>query len=206
MSSQLATLVPVFDGTNYLVWSHAMKAYLQLQGLYGYTDGSLTIPVSIPAVAASPAVPATSSSLAIDAVTTVPAYDPTPAEILGWKKSNDMAMGAITLHLSPSIQQLISQTTAEELWTHLTDTYDKDSLSTVYKDWKEVQSIRFTSTQHLGPIFEKLDTAYSHLNGVYLKGLDCWRCSPHEATSTGRTGSLTQDSTLARGFPCGIHY
>jgi hypothetical protein len=56
MSSQLATLVPVFDGTNYLVWSRAMKAYLQSQGLFGYTDDSLTIPLLIPAVAASPAV------------------------------------------------------------------------------------------------------------------------------------------------------
>jgi hypothetical protein len=178
MSSQLATLVPVFDGTNYLVWSRVMKAYHQLQGLYGYTDGSLTIPISIPAVAASPAVPATSSTPAINAVTAVPAYDPTPAEILSWKKSNDMAMGAIILRLSPSIQQLISQATAEELWTHLTDTYDKDSLSTVYKDWKEVQSIRFTSTQHPGPVFEKLDAAYSRLNRVYLKGLDTLTIQP----------------------------
>jgi hypothetical protein len=178
MSSQLATLVPVFDGTNYLVWSRAMKAYLQSQGLFGYTDGSLTIPVSIPAVAASPAVPATSSTPAIDAVTAVPAYDLTPADILSWKKSNDMAMGAIILCLSPSIQQLISQVTAEDLWTHLNDTYDKDSLSTVYKDWKEVQNIWFISTQHPGPIFEKLDPAYSRLNGVYLKGLNTLTIQP----------------------------
>jgi hypothetical protein len=178
MSSQLATLVPVFDGTNYLVWSRAMKAYLQSQGLFGYTDGSLTIPISIPAVAASPAVPANTTTPAIDAVTAVPAYDPTPADILSWKKSNDMAMGAIILRLSPSIQQLISQATAEELWTHLTDTYDKDSLSTVYKDWKEVQSIQFNSTQHPGPVFEKLDAAYSRLNGVYLKGLDTLTIQP----------------------------
>jgi hypothetical protein len=101
MSSQLATLVPVFDGTNYLVWSRAMKAYLQSQGLFGYTDGSLTIPVSISAVTASPAVPATASTPAIAAVAAVTAYDPTPAEILSWKKSNDMAMGAIILRLSP---------------------------------------------------------------------------------------------------------
>jgi hypothetical protein len=178
MSSQLATLVPIFNGTNYLVWSRAMKAYLQSQGLFGYTDGSLTIPISIPAVAASPVVPATATTLAIDAVTAVPAYNPTPADILSWKKSNDMAMGAIILRLSPSIQQLILQDTAEELWTHLTDTYDKDSLSTVYKDWKEVQSIRFNSTQHLGPVFEKLDAAYSRLNGVYLKGLDTLTIQP----------------------------
>jgi hypothetical protein len=115
MSSQLATLVPIFDGTNFLVWSRAMKAYLQSQGLFGYTDGSITIPVSMPAVAASPAVAATSSTLAIDAITAVPAYDPTPAEILSWKKLNDMAMGAMILCLSPSIQQLILQDTAEEL-------------------------------------------------------------------------------------------
>jgi hypothetical protein len=178
MSSQLATLVPVFDGTNYLVWSRAMKAYLQSQGLFGYTDGSLTIPVSIPAVAASPAVPATATTLAIDAVTAVPAYDLTPSDILSWKKSNDMAMGAIILRLLPSIQQLILQVTAEDPWTHLTDTYDKDSLSTVYKDWKEVQNTRFISTQHPGPVFEKLDTAYSHLNRVYLKGLNTLTIQP----------------------------
>jgi hypothetical protein len=178
MSSQLATLVPVFDGTNYLVWSRAMKAYLQSQGLFGYTDGSLTIPVSISAVTASPAVPATATTPAIAAVAAVTAYDPTPAEILSWKKSNDMAMGAIILHLLPSIQQLITQTTAEDLWTHLTDTYDKDSLSTVYKDWKEVQNTRFNATQHPGPVFEKLDAAYSRLNGVYLKGFSTLTIQP----------------------------
>jgi hypothetical protein len=178
MSSQLATLVPVFDGTNYLVWSRAMKAYLQSQGLFGYTDGSLTIPVSIPAVAASPVVPATATTPAFAAITAVAAYDPTPAEVLSWKKSNDMAMGAIILRLSPSIQQLITQVTAEDLWTHLTDIYDKDSLSTVYKDWKEVQNTRFNSTQHPGPVFEKLDVAYSRLNGVYLKGLTTLTIQP----------------------------
>src|SRR5580693_7151151 len=128
MSSQLTTLVPTFDGTNYLVWSCAMKAYLQLQGLFGYCDGSIAIPQSHPAVAAVAAVAATQSTLAVEAVEAQDTYTPTVNDMLVWKKSDNMALGAIILCLSPSIQQLVTQTDTEDLWERLHDTYTKDSL------------------------------------------------------------------------------
>ena len=39
MSGQLASFVPVLDGTNYLKWSRLMEAYLKMQNLWSLTCG-----------------------------------------------------------------------------------------------------------------------------------------------------------------------
>ena len=40
MSSNVATLVPILDGTNYRQWAIAMRAFIMSQGLWGFVDGS----------------------------------------------------------------------------------------------------------------------------------------------------------------------
>jgi hypothetical protein len=44
MSSQLTTLVPVLDGTNYQQWASAMQSYLMAQGLWKCVKSDRTIP------------------------------------------------------------------------------------------------------------------------------------------------------------------
>ena len=45
MSTQsAASLVPVLDGTNYSIWSKAMKAYLMSLGLWSYVSGTIQEP------------------------------------------------------------------------------------------------------------------------------------------------------------------
>ena len=58
MSNPLTTLVTVFDGTNFALWSRQMRAYLQSQGLWGYCTGTITKPTYRPAVKAQAYVPA----------------------------------------------------------------------------------------------------------------------------------------------------
>jgi hypothetical protein len=46
MSTNVASLVPILDGTNYGIWSKAMKAFLMSLGLWGYADGTLAEPAA----------------------------------------------------------------------------------------------------------------------------------------------------------------
>ena len=40
MSSQLTSLVPLFDGSGYITWAKAIKAFLMSQGLWGFVSGT----------------------------------------------------------------------------------------------------------------------------------------------------------------------
>ena len=106
MSSQLTTLVQTFDGSNYQLWSKAMKAWLQLQGLWGFVDGTIV----------RPADPATGAAAADVAAA--------EAAIAAWVRSNNMAMGNLVLHLNPSIQESLGNfTAAEAVWDDLRNRY-----------------------------------------------------------------------------------
>ncbi len=92
MSSQLTSLVPVFDGSNWSTWSKAMTAFFMLQGLWGYVTGTIAIPV----IAAGPP-PVTATNIAL------------------WNKNDEMARGNLTLRLSPAIQQAVTSNTSQIL-------------------------------------------------------------------------------------------
>ena len=88
MTSQLTSLVPVFDGQNYNLWAQPIKAFLMSQGLWGYVDGSITAPG-----AGAPA-----------------------EEVAAWQCSNDMAKGNIILRLTTPLQQFAENiATAEDM-------------------------------------------------------------------------------------------
>ncbi len=92
MSSQLTSLVPVFDGSNWSTWFKAMTAFFMSQGLWGYVAGTITVPV----------------------ITTGPP-PVTAADIALWNKNDEMARGNLTLHLSPAIQQAVTGNTSQIL-------------------------------------------------------------------------------------------
>ena len=45
MSSQLTSLVPIFDGSNWSIWSKVMTAFFMWQGLWVYVAGTIPVPV-----------------------------------------------------------------------------------------------------------------------------------------------------------------
>ncbi len=92
MSSQLTSLVPIFDGSNWSTWSKAMTAFFMLQGLWGYVTGTIPAPV----IAAGPP-PVNATDVAL------------------WNKNDEMARGNLTLHLSPAVQQAITSNTSQIL-------------------------------------------------------------------------------------------
>jgi len=131
MSSQLTTLVQTFDGSNYQLWSKAMKAWLQSQGLWGFVDGTIVRP-------ADPAAGAAAEEIAA-----------AEAAIAAWVRSNDMAMGNLVLRLNPSIQESLGNfTAAEAVWDDLRDRYGAPTIPQVYKDFKEAINIRINPNTH----------------------------------------------------------
>ena len=78
MSSSLEKLVPLFDGSNYLIWSDSMRAWLRSQGLWQITSGTEVKPTA-PAVTTS-----TAAASVADAVA-------------NWNNRDDQAFGSLVL-------------------------------------------------------------------------------------------------------------
>ena len=171
MSNQLTTLVTVFDGTNFTLWSCQMRAYLQSQGLWGFCTGDIPKPSYHPAVKAMAYIPAdpVAKTPEVKEVKAQNEYTPSDTKISAWHKQDDQALGHIILRLSAAIQQnLDSSHNAEDLWQWLENTYETDTLSSVYKDLREVLNTRFLPNQHPTPVFEKLEAAYLRLNDIQI--------------------------------------
>ena len=139
MSTQsAASLVPVLDGTNYGIWSKAMKAYLMSLGLWSYVNGTIQ----------EPQLPA----------------NPTPeqgAAYLDWTKQNNMAMGNIVLRVNASIQQEIADLAAAETqWNRLLTKYGTPTITGVFRDFKEALNIRLKTDGHPGNQIDRMAAAF----------------------------------------------
>src|ERR1700744_4842838 len=104
MSSQLTSLVTLFDGSNWGIWSRTMKAFLILQGLWGYMNGIIILLV----ITANPNIAAQ-----------VADHTAQVAATTAWNKANDQALGSIILRLKPELQQHATQATSADVWAAL---------------------------------------------------------------------------------------
>ena len=115
-NNNIATHVPILDGTNYREWESQMKGYLQSQGLWRVANGTVTHPT-----------------------------DDQPVEQAKWDILDDMAQGALTLHISPNCCNHIGATPAE-MWTALETAYRQVGISRIYGDFKALVSFRLSGT------------------------------------------------------------
>ena len=128
MSSQLTTLTTVFDGQYWQLWSQSKHAFLMSTGLWAFENRDLQEPVQHSPAAGPPAAVVDRAFQAEqDAYTTAfnlysilkAQYDVNlathPDLLKAWQKSNDMAIGNITLRLSPAIQQKLDSILARML-------------------------------------------------------------------------------------------
>ena len=131
MSTNAALFVPVLDGSNYGLWSTAMKAFLMSLGLWAHITGVTAAPADVTDVTG--------------AVVNQEARDK-------WFERDTMAIGHITLRVNPSIQQeldsLPADSFADNYWTHLSSRYGTAMPSSIYKDFKETLNIRLNPGQH----------------------------------------------------------
>src|ERR1700744_3657853 len=151
MSSQLTSLVTLFDGSNWGIWSRAMKAFLMSQGLWGYVNGTITMPV----ITADPNIAAQ-----------VADHTAQQAALTAWNKADDQALGSIVLRLKPELQQHVTQATAATVWDALEQRYGAATVPSIYKDFKEAISIRINPNQHPAAQFDKLSAAFARLGAV----------------------------------------
>jgi hypothetical protein len=161
-----------------------MHAFLMVQGLWSYTDGTTTepfLPVDPTPIPPLPSAPAPSQKdadahkAATDQYKTDKATFDTeapgfPAALSAWQKGNSMALGNITLHLSPAIQQCLSvNLNAEETWDWLLKEFGMVSIPFVYRDLKEAISIRLNPNQHPGPQLDKMCACFWTLGCCLLQ-------------------------------------
>ena len=80
MSSSLEKLVPLLEGSNYLIWAGAMRPYLQSQGMWQIVNGNELKPRALTAMATNAAKVAARE-----------------AECKDWNNKDDQAFRAIML-------------------------------------------------------------------------------------------------------------
>src|SRR3984885_5518671 len=167
MSSQLTSLVPIFDGSNWQSWAKQMRAYLMAHGQGSIVQGTTVEPV-IPA--APGALAAGADATAINMLNEAThARDRAISDNNEWHHLNDMAIGNITLCLTPAIQQnFIDEDNAADLWEGIRLLYSKTTVPSIYKDFKEAVSIRFNPNQHPAAQFDKLAAAFARLGSVTI--------------------------------------
>ena len=118
MLNNAALFVPVLDGSNYGLWSTAMKVFLMSLGLWTHVTGVTAASAEVLSAAGE--------------VTNQEVRDK-------WFERDTMAIGHITLRVSPSIQQeldsLAVDSFADDYWTHLSSCYGTATPSSIYKDF-----------------------------------------------------------------------
>src|ERR1700744_3285904 len=151
MSSQLTSLVTLFDGSNWGIWSRAMKAFLMSQGLWGYVNST----IAMPTITADPNDPAQMAD-----------HTAQQAALTAWNKADDQALGSIVLRLKPELQQHVTQATSATVWDALEQRYGAPTVPSIYKDFKEAISIRINPNQHPTTQFDKLSATFARLGAV----------------------------------------
>src|SRR6201996_8281229 len=167
MSSQLTQYVPVFDGNGWLLWRSQMRAYLIAQGQGAYImTGSHEPTVNAAPAALTPQATAAQINTFNEANHLIATQTSARNE---WRKTNDMTVGNIMLRLSPALQQTLrSHDNAADLWDALKNMFGKQTLPSVYKDFKEAISVRFNPNQHPAAQFDKLAAAFGRLAHVVI--------------------------------------
>ena len=139
-NNNIATHVPILNGTNYREWESQMKGYLQSQGLWRVANGMVTRPA-----------------------------DNQPVEQAKWDILDDMVQDALTLRISPNCRNHVGATSAET-WTALETAYGQVGISRIYGDFKALVSFRLSGTQHPAAEMERFNTSLQRLvaNGIDL--------------------------------------
>ncbi|KAF5383099.1 hypothetical protein D9615_004970 [Tricholomella constricta] len=143
MSANFATLVPVFNGTNWAEWSSAMQDYLRSQALWQLVKGGNPRP--------EVQVGSDGESL------------PETKEHREWDNRDDQALGIIRLRVSPEIKNQISGNSSEEFWQALENAYSKPGASLLFGDFQKAISFRLSGSSNPEPEIGKLNLLLERL-------------------------------------------
>ena len=157
MSSNLTSLVPVLDGTNYQDWVAAMQLFLMSQGQWkviaraGPSAIFDTKDIDDKGVAKTGAVPTN--------------YD----TIEEWANVDDKALGNIRLYLNSNIRQLFKDTeSAALLWAEIKEKYSKPGLGQAFIEFKAAMNTFIPPNQDPAPSLDKIMTHFTRLSDLDL--------------------------------------
>jgi gag-polypeptide of LTR copia-type/Domain of unknown function (DUF4219) len=130
MSSALKKLIPIrLNGSNWLMWSHQMTAYLRSQSLWQLVNGARACPTDLPG-GANPAKVETRMLLQTD-----------------WDDKNDQVLGIIHLRITFALQTTYMATTTAAMWTTLKGAFDILSTASIFTDVKKAMAFKLSGTK-----------------------------------------------------------
>ena len=122
MTTQLTSLIPTLDGTNYIKWAHNMKSYLQNQGYWRKMNK--------PCPKLTKSAEATSESASDEVIGN-------EEEIEAWEENNDKAVGSIHLRLFHTLQHKYQGLlVASTLWKQIEKDYGSPGVTAIYLEFK----------------------------------------------------------------------
>jgi hypothetical protein len=153
MSSSLEKLVPLLDGSNYLIWADVMKSYLMSQGYWCITKGTNTKP----------------NQLAV----TSDKYDDGEYARNQWDKDNDAVIGSINLCTSTSLHNIgAAAMSSKNLWDLLLANLGTPGPTLIWQDFRMATTTRISMNNPVNDI-NKITTSLGRLatNGMSLPNL-----------------------------------
>ena len=145
MSSQLTSLVPVLDGTNYQQWAAAMQSYLMSQGQWRCTKSG----------AANPGITWVTKTDEAGKSDTKMEYNEEVG--LPFEELSEKALGNIRLRLHPTIgYQYNGSTDPCQLWETLKEKYGVPGMSKAFIEFKGLMETVIPNGSDPSPALDKI--------------------------------------------------
>ena len=160
MSSQLTSLVPVLNGTNYQQWSAAMQSFLMSQGQWKCTKPGAIVP----------GVTTVEVEIEVEGELSTSVTATTGKEDLAsWNEDAEKVLGNICLHLHHTIgYQFNEVATPAFLWQALKNRYGSQGLSRAFVKFKGLMDTVIPRGVDLSPAIDKIMSHYVCLQKMDL--------------------------------------
>jgi hypothetical protein len=154
MSSQLTTLVPVLDGTNYQQWASSMRSYLQSQRVWKCVKAGAKPPPET--------IDTTQTNEKGESFTT---STDNSKEVSDWEEKSEQALGIIRLRLHHTISyQYNAEDDPEALWKTLSEKYRDPGVSGAFVEFKGVMDTVIPNNGDPSPALDKMMSHFVRLD------------------------------------------
>ena len=164
MSNSLTQLVPVFNGTNYMVWAPAMKNYLLSQGQW---HGAIMKPLPS-TIFPQKEVITKGPEGGDDIVTLVDDITQTPInfdDIETWIDNNDKARGNIMLRLHNVIaEKFYNEEHSSSIWETLEKEYRKPGIAAIYQEFTGMMTTTIPDNSDPSFALEKIISHFTRMS------------------------------------------
>jgi hypothetical protein len=159
MSSQLTTLVPVLNGSNYQQWASAMQSYLMAQGLWKCVKADRTISSVGYSTKEEEVTDSKGKARAVD-VPRVTNQD----EVNSWYEAAEKALGSIRLRLVDNIGIQHSKVNdPANLWKALLEAHGSPGMSRAFSEFKGAMDTVIPNGADPGPALDKILAHFTQL-------------------------------------------